>query len=137
MIYSIPVNFSSSLYLQDFSASSWLEWLQYQWLKLCCPWCFQSPPPKSLCFYISIISFFLNFLFPLYSKGVRLSLHVYITITVFPPPFLLFLYLNNFWWSDFFSRSNQPSSKWETILVWRAQRDDIFVKTGTSYAWIL
>ena len=29
------------------------------------------------------------FIFPLYSKGVRLSLHVYITITVFPPPFLL------------------------------------------------
>ena len=29
------------------------------------------------------------FFFPLYSKGVRLSLHVYITITVFPPPFLL------------------------------------------------
>ena len=27
--------------------------------------------------------------FPLYSKGVRLSLHVYITITFFPPPFLL------------------------------------------------
>jgi len=34
-----------------------------------------------------IIVFF--FFFPLYSKGVRLSLHVYIAITVFPPPFLL------------------------------------------------
>ena len=29
------------------------------------------------------------FFFPLYSKGVRLSLHVYIAITVFPPPFFL------------------------------------------------
>jgi len=29
------------------------------------------------------------FFFPLYSKGVRLSLHVYIAITIFPPPFLL------------------------------------------------
>jgi len=47
----------------------------------------------------SILSFFLFFFFlrqnvlifffPLYSKGVRLCLHVYITITVFPPPFLL------------------------------------------------
>ena len=35
------------------------------------------------------LSFFLFFIFPLYSKGVRLSLHVYITITFFPPPFLL------------------------------------------------
>ncbi len=32
---------------------------------------------------------FFFFIFPLYSKGVRLSLHVYIAITVFPPPFLL------------------------------------------------
>ena len=33
----------------------------------------------------------LDFFFfsPLYSKGVRLSLHVYITITFFPPPFVL------------------------------------------------
>ena len=40
---------------------------------------------------IVIPSFFLFFffIFPLYSKGVRLSLHVYITITFFPPPFLL------------------------------------------------
>ena len=29
------------------------------------------------------------FIFPLYSEGVRLSLHVYITITFFPPPFVL------------------------------------------------
>jgi len=29
------------------------------------------------------------FFFPLYSKGIKLSLHVYITITFFPPPFLL------------------------------------------------
>ena len=35
------------------------------------------------------ILFFFFLIFPLYSKGVRLSLHVYITITVFPPPFLL------------------------------------------------
>jgi len=33
--------------------------------------------------------FFFFLIFPLYSKGVRLSLHVYIAITVFPPPFLL------------------------------------------------
>ena len=34
------------------------------------------------------LSFFYNFfIFPLYSKGVRLSLHVYITITFFPHPF--------------------------------------------------
>ena len=35
--------------------------------------------------------FFINnfFIFPLYSKGVRLSLYVYITIIFFPPPFLL------------------------------------------------
>jgi len=33
------------------------------------------------------IFFFL--IFPLYSKGVRLFLHVYIAITVFPPLFLL------------------------------------------------
>ena len=38
---------------------------------------------------LNIFFFLLNFIFPLYSKGVRLSLHVYITITVFPPPFLL------------------------------------------------
>ena len=37
----------------------------------------------------TIQKFFFNFIFPLYSKGVRLSLHVYITITFFPPPFLL------------------------------------------------
>jgi len=29
---------------------------------------------------------FLNFIFPLYSKGIKLSLHVYITITFFPHP---------------------------------------------------
>ena len=40
-------------------------------------------------FFFLFYFFFLNFIFPLYSKGVRLSLHVYITITVFPPPFLL------------------------------------------------
>ena len=34
-------------------------------------------------------SFFFNFIFPLYSKGIKLSLHVYITITFFPPPFVL------------------------------------------------
>jgi len=39
--------------------------------------------------FFSFLFFFLIFIFPLYSKGVRLSLHVYITITVFPPPFLL------------------------------------------------
>ena len=34
--------------------------------------------------------FFFNFfIFPLYSKGIRLSLQVYITITFFPPPFVL------------------------------------------------
>lgn len=33
--------------------------------------------------------FFFIIIFPLYSKGVRLSLHVYIAITFFPPPFLL------------------------------------------------
>ena len=32
--------------------------------------------------------FFFFFFFPLYSKGVRLSIHVYIAITVFPPLFL-------------------------------------------------
>ena len=33
--------------------------------------------------------FFFFFIFLLYSKGVRLSLDVYIAVTVFPPPFLL------------------------------------------------
>ena len=38
----------------------------------------------------SVVCLFLFFfVFPLYIKGVRLSLHVYIAITVFPPPFLL------------------------------------------------
>ena len=32
---------------------------------------------------------FFFFLFPLYSKGIKLSLHVYITITFFPPPIVL------------------------------------------------
>jgi len=36
---------------------------------------------------LAVSSFF--FFFPLYSKGVRLSLHVYITVTFFPPPFVL------------------------------------------------
>ena len=41
-------------------------------------------------FYFILFYFILfYFIFPLYSKGVSLSLHVYITITVFPPPFLL------------------------------------------------
>jgi len=40
-------------------------------------------------FEVCIYFFLFIFIFPLYSKGVRLSLHVYITITVFPPPFLL------------------------------------------------
>ena len=38
---------------------------------------------------VSICFLFFFLIFPLYSKGVRLSLHVYIAITVFPPPFLL------------------------------------------------
>jgi len=37
-------------------------------------------------FYFFIFYFLI---FPLYSKGVRLSLHVYITITFFPSPFVL------------------------------------------------
>ena len=41
---------------------------------------------KLLFIYLFI---YLFFIFPLYSKGVRLSLHVYITITFFPPPFVL------------------------------------------------
>jgi len=35
--------------------------------------------------YSCIYFFFFNFIFPLYSKGVRLSLDVYIAITVFSP----------------------------------------------------
>uniref|UniRef100_A0A4X1T3U9 Kazal-like domain-containing protein n=1 Tax=Sus scrofa TaxID=9823 RepID=A0A4X1T3U9_PIG len=42
---------------------------------------------RVLHFYFILFYFFI--IFPLYSKGIRLSLHVYITITVFPPPFLL------------------------------------------------
>ena len=38
--------------------------------------------------FFSVFFFFFFFFFPLYSKGVRLSLHLYITITVFSPPFL-------------------------------------------------
>ena len=41
--------------------------------------------------------FFFNFIFPLYSKGVRLSLHVYITITVFPPPFCSIVWSQGVW----------------------------------------
>jgi len=41
-------------------------------------------------FFSLMLFFFFNFfIFPLYSKGIRLSLHVYITITFFPPPFVL------------------------------------------------
>ena len=40
-------------------------------------------------FFFFNFGFFFFFIFPLYSKGDRLSLHVYIAITVFPPPFLL------------------------------------------------
>ena len=32
---------------------------------------------------------FFFLIFPLYSKGIKLSLHVYITVTFFSPPFLL------------------------------------------------
>uniref|UniRef100_A0A8D1FI12 Exonuclease domain-containing protein n=1 Tax=Sus scrofa TaxID=9823 RepID=A0A8D1FI12_PIG len=39
-------------------------------------------------FYL-FIYLFIFLIFPLYSKGVRLSLHVYITITFFPPLFVL------------------------------------------------
>ena len=45
---------------------------------------------KSLCAHseAKLVLFFLFFVFfPLYSKGVRLSLHVFITITFFPHPF--------------------------------------------------
>ena len=45
---------------------------------------------KTFAKYLNIsFLFYFFFIFPLYSKGVKLSLHVYITITVFPPPFLL------------------------------------------------
>uniref|UniRef100_A0A8D1L0B9 Uncharacterized protein n=2 Tax=Sus scrofa TaxID=9823 RepID=A0A8D1L0B9_PIG len=40
-------------------------------------------------FFCLLLLFLFFFFFPLYSKGVRLSLHVYIAITVFPPLFLL------------------------------------------------
>ena len=43
-------------------------------------------------FFFYLFIYFFNFIFPLYSKGVRLSLHVYITITFFPPPFVLLQY---------------------------------------------
>ena len=46
----------------------------------------QTSSGRILVFFLFVCLFFI---FPLYSKGVRLSLHVYITITVFPPPFLL------------------------------------------------
>ena len=38
---------------------------------------------------VSVFVFIIFFIFPLYSKGIKLSLHVYITITFFPPSFLL------------------------------------------------
>ena len=41
------------------------------------------------CFYL-----FIFLIFPLYSKGIMLSLHVYITITFFPPPFVQHEYLD-------------------------------------------
>jgi len=43
-----------------------------------------------LLFFQEVVVFFYNFffIFPLYSKGVRLSFHVYITITFFPHPIL-------------------------------------------------
>ena len=40
-------------------------------------------------YLVGLTNLFFFFIFPLYSKGVRLSLHVYLTITFFPPPFLL------------------------------------------------
>ena len=47
--------------------------------------------PKLILFCnpLMLFFFFNFFIFPLYSKGIRLSLHVYITITFFPPPFVL------------------------------------------------
>jgi len=39
-------------------------------------------------FFMWFYLFFLFFIFPLYSKGIKLSLHVYTTF--FPPPFVLF-----------------------------------------------
>ena len=47
---------------------------------------------SSLCllFFVCLFVCFFNFfIFPLYSRGVRLSLHIYITITFFSPPFVL------------------------------------------------
>jgi len=44
---------------------------------------------RALTSFVLRFLFFFFLIFPLYSKGVRLSLHVYITITFFPPPFLL------------------------------------------------
>ena len=38
---------------------------------------------------LDYFTFLFYFIFPLYSKGIKLSLHVYITITFFPPPFVL------------------------------------------------
>ena len=38
-------------------------------------------------FHHKIIFIYHTFFFPLYSKGIKLSLHVYITITFFPHPF--------------------------------------------------
>ena len=35
---------------------------------------------------LSLPFFFFNFIFPLYRKGIKLSLHVHITITFFPHP---------------------------------------------------
>ena len=42
-----------------------------------------------LIFHILFFIYLFIFIFPLYSKGIKLSLHVYITITVFSPPFVL------------------------------------------------
>jgi len=42
-----------------------------------------------LCPQFVIFLYIIFFIFPLYSKGVRLYFHVYITITFFPPPFVL------------------------------------------------
>ena len=41
-----------------------------------------------LVFFFYCLMYFLFFIFPLYSKGIGLSLHVYITITFFSPPFV-------------------------------------------------
>ena len=73
--------YSTSPWFSFLWKSSFVLYISYQiwvtWYGIC----------LSLSFFFYFF-FLLNFIFPLYSKGIKLSLHVYI----FPPPFVLLQY---------------------------------------------